>query len=99
MMHDLRLGGRHIRKSFTPVLLASAVATLAFAMAAPEASAASAPGVSKTSISVGVPYVDLAAVDQQFGLHINQGSYPDAYDALFASINAHGGLNGRKEVG
>ena len=72
--------------------------TLASTIVTPVASAASAPGVSKTSISVGVPYVDLAAVDQQFGLHINQGSYPDAYNALFANINAHGGINGRKVV-
>ncbi len=71
-------------------------AVVASAIATPVASAASTPGVSKTSISVGIPYVDLAAVDQQFGLHINQGSYPDAYNALFASINARGGINGRK---
>jgi Periplasmic binding protein len=64
-------------------------------IAAPTASAASAPGVTKTTITVGIPYVDLAAVDQQFGLHINQGSYPDAYNALFAYANAHGGINGR----
>ncbi len=74
------------------------VMTLVSTIVTPVASAASAPGVSKTSISVGVPYVDLAAVDQQFGLHINQGSYPDAYNALFANINAHGGINGRKVV-
>ncbi|MGO9856913.1 MAG: hypothetical protein ACLPYY_17955 [Acidimicrobiales bacterium] len=73
-------------------------AFVASTIAAPMASAASTPGVSKTSISVGIPYVDLAAVDQQFGLHINQGSYPDAYDALFANLNAHGGINGRKVV-
>ena len=85
--------------SFISVLVAAIAAMLASAIALPVASAASSTtGVSKTSISVGIPYVDLAAVDQQFGLHINQGSYPDAYDALFANLNAHGGINGRKVV-
>ena len=50
------------------------------------------------SISVGIPYVDLEAVDQQFGLHINQGSYPDAYKALIAKVNAQGGIDARKLV-
>ena len=30
------------------------------------------------------------------GVKLNQGSYPDAYNALVANINAHGGINGRK---
>jgi hypothetical protein len=55
-------------------------------------------GVTANRITVGIPYVDLAAVDQQFGLKINQGSFPDAYNALFQQINAHGGINGRKIV-
>jgi len=62
--------------SVASVFVAVATAVLAFTIATPIASAASAPGVTKTLISVGIPYVDLAAVDQQFGLHINQGSYP-----------------------
>jgi hypothetical protein len=62
------------------------------------ASASADQGVTANSITVGIPYVDLAAVDQQFGLKINQGSYPDAYKALFQQINAHGGINGRKIV-
>ena len=73
-------------------------AVLASTIAPPMASAAAAPGVTKTSIAVGIPYVDLAAVDKQFGLHIDQGSYQDAYNALFASVNAHGGINGRRLV-
>jgi hypothetical protein len=98
MAHSGRISGRHVCRSLTSVLLAGSGAVLASTVAAPLASAASAPGVTKTSISVGIPYVDLAAVDQQFGLHINQGSYPDAYNALFANVNAHGGINGRKVV-
>ena len=81
------------------MLFVTLVAMLAVMVAPTVASAtSSAPGVSKTSISIGIPYVDLAAVDQQFGLHINQGSYPDAYKALLAYVNAHGGINGRKVV-
>lgn len=98
MAHSVRIGGRDVRTSFAPALLAVLTALVTSTIATPMASAASPPGVSKTSISVGIPYVDLAAVDQQFGLHINQGSYPDAYDALFANLNAHGGINGRKVV-
>jgi Periplasmic binding protein len=62
------------------------------------AAASANQGVTATTIKVGIPYVDLAAVDQQFGLKINQGSFPDAYTALFDQINARGGINGRKIV-
>jgi hypothetical protein len=55
-------------------------------------------GVTAKTITVGIPYVDLAAVRAQFGLKINQGSFPDAYNALFGQINAQGGINGRKIV-
>ena len=52
-------------------------------------------GVTSTSITIGVPYIDLATVDKLYGLHLNQGSYPDAYNALIDNLNAHGGINGR----
>jgi hypothetical protein len=61
-----------------------------------QAGASADQGVTASTITVGIPYVDLATVDQQFGLKINQGSYPDAYTALFNQINARGGINGRK---
>ena len=54
-------------------------------------------GVSATSIRVGIPYVDLSAV-RKFGIALDQGSFPDAYDALIANLNAHGGINGRHLV-
>jgi hypothetical protein len=44
---------------------------------------------------VGLPYLDLAAL-HAVGLNIDQGSYPDAFNALVNQINAHGGINGRK---
>ena len=78
-------------------LLLSAVAVVA--CAAPASAAPTAPprAVTATSIRVGIPYVDLAAV-RQFGITLDQGSFPDAYDAIIANLNAHGGINGRKLV-
>lgn len=52
-------------------------------------------GVSSSTITIGVPYVDLASV-AQFTNGLNQGSYPGAYSALIKAINANGGINGRK---
>jgi hypothetical protein len=59
------------------------------------ASAAATPGVTSTTIRVGVPYLDLSAL-HAVGLNLNQGSYPDAFNALVNQINAHGGIDGRK---
>ena len=58
---------------------------------------ATSPGVTATTVRVGIPYVDLAAV-RQFGVKLDQGSFPDAYQALIANLNAHGGVDGRKVV-
>jgi len=62
-------------------------------------SAAASPtqGVTATSIRVGIPYVDLAAV-RQFGITLDQGSFPDAYNAIISNLNAHGGIDGRHLV-
>src|ERR1700722_14771563 len=66
----------------------------------PAAAGASSPadegGTAKT-ISVGLPYVNFAAL-KSLGVTINDGSFPDAYNAVIAGINAHGGVNGRKLV-
>jgi hypothetical protein len=62
----------------------------------PAASAAT-PGVTATTIRVGIPYVDVAAV-KAVGVNIDWGSVPDAFNAVIANINAHGGINGRKVV-
>jgi branched-chain amino acid transport system substrate-binding protein len=58
---------------------------------------ASSPGVTATTIRVGIPYVDLAAV-RAVGVDINWGSVPDAFHAIIGNINAHGGINGRRIV-
>lgn len=51
--------------------------------------------VTSTPIKVGFPYVDLAPLQAE-GITIDQGSYPDAFNALIANLNAQGGINGRK---
>lgn len=52
-----------------------------------------APGVTDTSVKVGVAYVDLASLAGI--VDIDHGDYEAAYNALFDSINADGGINGR----
>jgi hypothetical protein len=56
-----------------------------------------APGVTASSVKIGIVYPNYAAL-AQYGLNINQGSFPDAYRALIAKINAAGGVDGRKIV-
>jgi hypothetical protein len=67
------------------------------ASAASSNQSASNQSVTATTIRVGVPYTDLSAV-RKFGITLDHGNYPDAYKALIANINAHGGINGRKLV-
>jgi hypothetical protein len=78
----------------TAVLLLGAVPSPETAEAS---SGSSSQGVTATTIRVGVPYVDLSAV-RKFGITLDHGNYPDAYNALIADINAHGGIDGRKLV-
>jgi hypothetical protein len=64
---------------------------------APARFGGAAPGVTASTIKIGIVYPDYASL-AQYGLNINQGSFPDAYNALIAKINAAGGVNGRKIV-
>lgn len=88
-----------MRKKF--VSFAGSLMVTAFAMvgggAVPAGSSTPSPGVTATTIRVGIPYVDLAAV-RQFGVTLDQGSFPDVYQALIADLNAHGGVDGRQVV-
>src|ERR1700683_2133680 len=90
-----------LRKSFVFLvassLLLGAVAIVSGASAAAAASGPPSQGVTATTIRVGIPYVDLAAV-RQFGITLDQGSFPDAYNALIKNLNDHGGINGRRLV-
>jgi hypothetical protein len=60
--------------------------------------AATTQGVTASTIRIGIPYVDFAAV-RAIGVNLNPGNYPDAYQALIANMNAHGGILGRHIVG
>ena len=55
-----------------------------------------APGVTADTIKVGVVYVDLTSLESV--LHINDGDWNKAYQAIFDDINARGGIHGRKLV-
>jgi hypothetical protein len=64
------------------------------------AGAASSPadqGVTATTIQGGNPYVNFTAL-KSVGVDINEGSFPDAYSAIAAYMNAHGAFDGRKLV-
>jgi len=54
-------------------------------------------GVTATTIQAGNPYVNFVAL-KAVGVDINEGSFPDAYNAIAAYMNAHGGFDGRKLV-
>jgi hypothetical protein len=54
-------------------------------------------GVTATTIRVGIPYLDLSTV-LKYGVTLDYGNYPDAYSALIADMNAHGGIDGRRIV-
>jgi len=54
-------------------------------------------GVTATTIRIGIPYIDFSAI-RQFGITLDQGNYTDAYSAIIADLNAHGGVDGRKLV-
>ncbi len=54
-------------------------------------------GVTATTISVGLPYVNFQAL-KSLGVTINDGNYPDAYQSVVNGINKQGGINGRKLV-
>ena len=78
------------------VALVTLVGTSLSAGAVPAgASSPADQGVTATTISVGLPYVNFAAL-KNLGVDINDGSFPDAYTAIADNINAHGGINGRK---
>jgi hypothetical protein len=54
-------------------------------------------GVDSTAIHIGLPYPDFSSLKAD-GINVDQGSFPNAFNALIANLNAHGGINGRKIV-
>ncbi len=53
-----------------------------------------APGVTSDSIKVGIVWYDLSSLESV--LHINDGDFVKAYQAIVDDINAKGGIHGRK---
>jgi hypothetical protein len=76
----------------------SVVAILAM-LAATATAAAGSPdaGVTAKTVRVGIPYIDFDAL-HALGVKLTQGSFPDAYNAIIANMNSHGGINGRRIV-
>ncbi len=54
-------------------------------------------GVTVKTINVGVPYINYTAL-RSYGINLQVSSSPDAYGALIANMNAHGGVDGRRLV-
>ena len=81
------------------VIGAVVVATLSGLLGPISASEASSTtqGITATTIRLGIPYVDVAAV-RAVGVDIDWGNVPDAFNAIIADMNAHGGINGRRVV-
>jgi hypothetical protein len=86
---------RTTRLSAVSAILVSVAAIGAGAGPVSAASGSPNQGVTATTIRVGIPYLDLSAV-RKFGITLDQGDYTDAYNAIIADLNAHGGVDGRK---
>jgi hypothetical protein len=54
-------------------------------------------GVTAKTINVGVPLTNFAAL-RSYGITLQESSYPDAYGAVIANMNVHGGVDGRRLV-
>jgi hypothetical protein len=90
----MRLGVRSsVWTAFALVTLVGS--TLSTGVLSAGASSPADQGVTAGTITVGLPYVNFAAL-KNLGVNINDGSFPDAYNAVSNYINAHGGVNGRK---
>ena len=84
---------------WTGAALATLGGTIVSAGVAP-AGGASSPadqGVTKTTITVGLPWVNFTEL-KNLGVNINDGNFVDAYNAVIAGINKAGGVDGRKLV-
>ena len=54
-------------------------------------------GMTSTNIRIRISFIDFAALEA-VGVTLNDGNFPDAFNALTADMNAHGGVDGRKIV-
>jgi hypothetical protein len=83
------------KRMFGMVVALSTALTSALMVIPDGAGAAAGNGVTSSTITIGVPYIDLAALASE-GVKLNQGSWPDAFNALVSNLNSHGGIDGRK---
>ncbi len=77
------------------IVIATALASIGVGLQ--PVAAATTQGVTASTIRIGIPYVDFAAV-RAIGVNLNPGNYSDAFQALVANMNAHGGIDGRRIV-
>ncbi len=87
--------GKRFAIAAAAVVLTSALTSIGPGSVA--VAATSTEGVTASTIRIGIPYVDFAAV-RAIGVNLNPGNYSDAYNALIANMNAHGGILGRHIV-
>src|SRR5580658_9524141 len=85
------------KRSAAAIVVAVAATMLGLLGVGPASASSGSPGVTATSIRVGIPFVDVGAL-KAVSVNLNWGNVPDAYMAIIANINAHGGINGRKIV-
>lgn len=85
------------RRLISALAVALATALASLGVGTLTGAAATTQGVTASTIRIGIPYVDFAAV-RAAGVNLNPGNYPDAYKALVANLNAHGGILGRHIV-
>jgi|HubBroStandDraft_1064217.scaffolds.fasta_scaffold39837_2 hypothetical protein len=86
---------RFVIAAASAVVLTTALASIGTGSA--PAGAATTQGVTASTIRIGIPYVDFAAV-RAIGVNLNPGNTVDAYKALIDNMNAHGGIDGRHIV-
>ena len=88
-----------MRRTFTGITVVLATIT-GLVLTGPGAAGGTAAGlgqgVTPTSITLGITYLDTAAIKNV--VNIDPGNFQVAYTALIHQINAKGGLNGRKIV-
>ncbi len=86
-----------MRRTFAALgTFAVVIGLLALTEVSSAAADSSGPGVTPTSIHIGITYPDVAAIANI--VNLDPGNYQVAYTTVIDQINARGGINGRKVV-
>jgi hypothetical protein len=100
-METITLRRRAIRVRSSLAFIGSLVALLGATLVTDPINAGAASpadqGVTSTTIKIGIPVIDFAAL-AAVGVKLNDGNFQDAFGALTADMNKHGGIDGRKVV-